>query len=81
MMTDQQMSQDEFATYIAQKIRTLHSQFRSPQFVALSGRDCVGKSTLAMNVREQLSHLDLRTTLLSIDAFLIPHHLRTPTYT
>ncbi|MDE0011025.1 MAG: hypothetical protein OXU36_07755 [Candidatus Poribacteria bacterium] len=77
-MTDQQMSQDEFATYIAQKIRTLHSQSRAPQFIALNGRDCAGKSTLAKDVHQQLSRLGLSATLLSIDAFLIPRHLRTP---
>ena len=77
-ITNHQMSQDEFATYIAQKIRTLHSQSRAPQFVALSGRDCAGKSTLARGVQEQLNHLGLSVTLLSIDTFLIPRHLRTP---
>ena len=77
-MTDQQMSQDEFATSIAQKIRTRHSQSRTLQFVALSGRDCAGKSTLAIGVQEQLNHFGLCTTSLSIDAFLIPRHLRTP---
>ena len=77
-ITNQQMFQDEFATYIAQKIRTLHSQSRAPQFIALSGRDCAGKSTLAKDVHQQLSRLDLSVTLLSIDAFLIPRHLRTP---
>ena len=77
-MTNQRMSQDEFAMSIAQKIRTRHSQSRPLQFVALSGRDCAGKSTLAKGVSEQLRHLGLRTTLLSIDAFLIPRHLRTP---
>ena len=76
-ITNHQMSQDEFATYIAQKIRTLHSQSRAPQFVALSGRDCAGKSTLARGVQEQLNHLGLSVTLLSIDTFLIPRHLRT----
>lgn len=72
------MPQDEFAAYIAQKIKTLHSQSDAPQFVALSGRDCAGKSTLAVDVKKQLSCLGLRVTLLSIDTFLIPHHLRTP---
>jgi uridine kinase len=79
-MTDQQMSQDEFAMYIAQKIQTCSSQSRAPQLVALSGPDCAGKSTLAVNVQEQLDRLDLTmsVTLLSMDAFLIPRHLRTP---
>lgn len=77
-MKNQQMSQDEFAAYIAQQIKTLPSQSQAPQLVALSGRDCAGKSTLAIDVSEQLSHLGLRTTLFSIDAFLIPRHLRTP---
>lgn len=77
-MTDQQMSQDEFAVYIAQQIKTLHSRSRTLQFVALSGRDCTGKSTLAANVRGQLSDLGLSVNLLSIDTFLIPRHLRAP---
>ena len=77
-MADQQMSQDEFAAYIARQIKILHSQFRTLQFVALSGRDCTGKSTLAANVQEQLNHLGLRVKLLSIDTFLIPRHLRAP---
>lgn len=77
-ITNRQMSQDGFAAYIAQKIRTLHSQSHAPQFVALSGRDCAGKSTLAKDVHQQLSRLGLSVTLLSIDAFLIPRHLRTP---
>ncbi len=77
-ITNQQMSQAEFATYIAQSVRTRHTQSRAPQFIALSGRDCTGKSTLAIGVQEQLNHLGLRVTLLSIDAFLIPRHLRTP---
>ena len=77
-ITNQRMSQDEFTTYIAQKIRTLHSQSRALQFVALSGRDCAGKSTLAIGVREQLGCLGLSVTLLSIDTFLISRHLRTP---
>ena len=77
-MADQQMSQDQFAAYIAQQIKTLHSQSRTLQSVALSGRDCTGKSTLAANVREQLSNLGLRVNLLSIDTFLIPRHLRAP---
>ncbi len=77
-ITSHQMSQGEFATSIAQKIRTRHLQSRPLQFIALSGRDCAGKSTLAMDIREQLSHLGLRVTLLSIDAFLIRRHLRTP---
>ena len=77
-ITNHQMSQDEFTTYITQKIRKLHSQSRTLQFVALSGRDCAGKSTLARGVQEQFNHLGLCTTLLSIDAFLIPRHLRTP---
>ena len=77
-MANQQMSQDEFAAYIAQKIRTLHLQSDAPQFVTLSGRDCTGKSTLAKIVREHLNYLGLNANLLSIDAFLIPRHLRTP---
>ena len=79
-MTDQQMSQDEFAAYIAQKIQICSLQSRAPQLVALSGPDCAGKSTLAVNVQEQLDCLGLtaRITLLSMDAFLIPRHLRTP---
>ena len=77
-MTEQQMSQDEFATYIAQNVRALHSQSRTPQFVALSGRDCAGKSTLATGIRKQLNQLGLSINLLSIDTFLIPRHLRIP---
>ncbi|MCG9131597.1 hypothetical protein J5I95_07950 [Candidatus Poribacteria bacterium] len=79
-MTDRQMSQDEFAAYIAQKILTYSSQSHVPQLVALSGPDCAGKSTLAVNVQEQLDRLDLTmsVTLLSMDAFLIARHLRTP---
>lgn len=79
-MADQQMSQDEFAAYIARKIQTCSSQSRAPQLVALSGPDCAGKSTLAVNVQEQLDRLGLTMsiTLLSMDAFLIPRHLRTP---
>ena len=49
-MTDQQMSQDEFAAYIARKIETCYLQSRAPQLVAVSGPDCAGKSTLAVNV-------------------------------
>ena len=56
-MTDQQMSQDKFATYIAQKIRAARSQAHAPQFVALSGWDYTGKSTLAKDVHQQLSRL------------------------
>ena len=79
-MTDQQMSQDEFAAYIAQKIEICYLQSRAPQLVALSGPDCAGKSTLAVNIQEQLDRLDLTMSvkLLSMDAFLIPRHLRTP---
>lgn len=77
-MADQQMSQDEFAAYIAQEIRTLHSQSHAPQLVALSGPDCAGKSTLAAAVLEQLNHRGSNVTLLSMDAFLIPRHLRAP---
>ena len=76
-MIDQQMSQNEFAAYIAQKIKTCCSQSPAPQLVALSGPDCAGKSTLAVNAQEQLNQLGLGVTLLSIDAFLIPRHLRT----
>ena len=76
-MADQRMSQNEFAAYIAQKIKTCASQSPAPQLVALSGPDCAGKSTLAVGVREQLNQLGLGVTLLSIDAFLIPRHLRT----
>lgn len=70
------MAQNEFAAYIAQKIKTCYSQSRVPQLVALSGPDCAGKSTLAVDVQDQLKCLDLGVTSLSIDAFLIPHHLR-----
>ena len=77
-MTDQQMSQDKFAAYVAQKIMVLYSKFDAPQLVALSGPDCTGKSTLAIGVREQLNSLDLSVALLSIDTFLIPRHLRAP---
>ena len=76
-MADQRMSQNEFAAYIAQRIRTGYSQSRAPQLIALSGPDCAGKSTLAVDVREQLNRLGLDITLLSIDAFLIPRSLRT----
>ena len=76
-MADQRMSQNEFAAYIAQRIGTGYSQSRAPQLIALSGPDCAGKSTLAVDVREQLSRLGLDITLLSIDAFLIPRSLRT----
>ena len=72
------MFQDEFAAYVAQQIKALPSQPHAPQFVAVSGRDCAGKSTLAIDVQEQLNRLGLTTTLLSIDTFLIPHLLRTP---
>ena len=74
------MSQDEFSAYIAQKIQTCSLQSRAPQLVALSGPDCAGKSTLAVDVCKQLDRLDLtmRVKLLSMDAFLIPRHLRTP---
>ena len=75
-MKNQQMSQNEFAAYIAQQIKTLPSQSHAPQLVAVSGRDCAGKSTLGIDVQEQLNRIGLTTTLLSIDAFLIPHHLR-----
>ena len=77
-MTERRMSQDKFTTYVAQEIRTRHSQFGAPQFVAFSGRDCAGKSTLAVAVQERLDSFDLRVPLLSIDTFLIPRHLRTP---
>ena len=79
-MADQQMSQDEFAAYIAQKIQTCSLQSCAPQLVALSGPDCAGKSTLAVDVCKQLDRLDLTMSvkLLSMDAFLIPRHLRTP---
>lgn len=76
-MADQRMSQNEFAAYIAQKIKACCSQSPAPQLVALSGPDCAGKSTLAVDVQEQLNHLGLGVTLLSIDVFLIPRHLRT----
>lgn len=76
-MADQRMSQNEFAAYIAQRIGTGYSQSRSPQLIALSGPDCAGKSTLAVDVREQSNRLGLDITLLSIDAFLIPRSLRT----
>ena len=76
-MANQRMSQNEFAAYIAQNIKTCSSQSPAPQLVALSGPDCAGKSTLAVGVQEQLNHLGLGVTLLSIDAFLIPRHLRT----
>ena len=76
-MANQRMSQSEFAAYIAQRIRTDYSQSRTPQLIALSGPDCAGKSTLAVDVREQLNRLGLDITLLSIDAFLIPRSLRT----
>ena len=56
-MADQRMSQNEFAAYIAQRIGTGYSQSRAPQLIALSGPDCAGKSTLAVDVREQLSRL------------------------
>ena len=75
-MVNQRMSQSEFAAYIAQKIRTRCSQSRAPQLIALSGPDCAGKSTLAVDVQEQLSRFGLEITLLSIDAFLIPLALR-----
>ncbi len=75
-MKNQQMSQNEFAAYIAQQIKTLPSQSHAPQLVAVSGRDCAGKSTLGIDVQEQLNRLGLTTTMLSIDAFLIPRHLR-----
>ena len=75
-MADQRMSQNEFAAYIAQKIKTCCSQSRAPQLVALSGPDCAGKSTLAVDVRRQLNHFGLGVTMLSIDTFLIPRHLR-----
>ncbi|MCY4567437.1 MAG: hypothetical protein OXD49_03930 [Candidatus Poribacteria bacterium] len=76
-MADQRMSQNEFVAYIAQKIRTGYSQSRAPQLIALSGPDCAGKSTLAVNVQEQSSRLGLDIILLSIDTFLIPRSLRT----
>ena len=76
-VTEQQMPQDEFATYIAQNVGARHSQSCPLQFVALSGRDCAGKSTLATGVQEELDRLCLRATLLSIDTFLIPRHRRT----
>lgn len=76
-MTDQRMSQNEFAAYIAQRIGTGYSQSRTLQLIALSGPDCAGKSTLAVDVREQSNRLGLDITLLSIDAFLIPRSLRT----
>lgn len=76
-MADPRMSQKQFAAYIAQKIKTCCSQSPAPQLVALSGPDCAGKSTLAVNVQEQLNQFGLGVTLLSIDAFLIPRHLRT----
>ena len=76
-MIDQRMSQNEFAAYIAQRVRTGYSLSRTPQLIALSGPDCAGKSTLAVDVREQSNRLGLDITLLSIDAFLIPHSLRT----
>ncbi len=76
-MADQRMSQNEFVAYIAQKIRTDYSQSQAPQLIALSGPDCAGKSTLAVNVQEQSSRLGLDITLLSIDTFLIPRSLRT----
>ena len=76
-MIDQRMSQNEFAAYIAQRVRTGYSRSRTPQLIALSGPDCAGKSTLAVDVREQSNRLGLDITLLSIDAFLIPHSLRT----
>lgn len=75
-MADQQLSQNEFAASIAQRIRTGYSQSRAPQLIALSGPDCAGKSTLAVDVQGQLRHLGLEITLLSIDAFLIPPALR-----
>ena len=75
-ITEQRMLQDEFAAYIAQKTKTLHSQSRTPQLVALSGPDCAGKSTLAVDMRKQLNRIGLTVTLLSMDAFLIPRHLR-----
>ena len=74
---DQRMSQNEFAAYIAQRIRTGHPQSRAPRLIALSGPDCAGKSTLAVHVQEQLNRFGLDITLLSIDAFLIPRALRT----
>ena len=75
-MADQRMSQNEFAAYIAQKIKICCSQSLAPQLVALSGPDCAGKSTLAVDVRGQLNPFGLGVTLLSIDTFLIPRHLR-----
>lgn len=75
-MANQRMSQNEFAAYVAQRIETCYSQSRAPQLVALSGPDCAGKSTLAAAVHAQLNHLNLCVTLLTMDAFLIPRHLR-----
>ena len=75
-MANQQMSQNEFAIYIAQRIREVYSQAHAPQLIALSGPDCAGKSTLAVDVQGQLEQLDLEITLLSIDTFLIPSSLR-----
>lgn len=77
-ITDQQMSHEEFAVYISNRIKTLHSQSCETQLIALSGPDCAGKSTLAADIQEQLNLFNLSVRLLSIDTFLIPRHLRVP---
>ena len=70
---EQRMLQDEFVP-----LRKRRHSIRNlvPQLVALSGPDCAGKSTLAVDMRKQLNRIGLTVTLLSMDAFLIPRHLR-----
>lgn len=59
---------------IVQHITRLHTSVRvaHPRLIAITGMDCAGKSTLAIQVRESLVQQGHKVVLVSIDEFLVP---------
>ena len=54
---------------IRERVRRAHA---APVFVGISGIDCAGKSTLAIEVIAEVHRGGLRTSCVSVDDFIIP---------
>jgi uridine kinase len=71
------MTQDELVKHVLDRIEKIGPSRSSAKFVAISGMDCAGKSTLALALQERLATAGFCVTRISIDRFLIPWEAKT----
>ncbi len=71
------LSQPQFGSLIASRLIADRAKNQSAVAIAITGKDCAGKTTLAANVKFAAEKLGAEAQVVTVDDFIIPLERRT----